>query len=339
MTTALCGVSGVDPAYVTPSSFSLGVKYVQEPSPTRVQNALAQSSVLDHTGDVEVFHHNQRIQQGVVMGNLEVKITSLALNLQVRLCHTSGGFLASSAAFLAAAQRLLFASQCLLRCTEEAWIWDGIAVTVGQEGREPNINPDSWSIIFCCCNINTRRCLTHNQRIPVTIGTIDQIDRLGRAFKRTVQLDLDASTKLFWHNQMPTIDSHITTSTPLSKLKGVPLVWLLEPRESNAWTTIRLSLMSMVPKELQRLVEPVSNCLQRGCWRVCTSGSRKDFIQIVSVRKRLRLTVVFLRVFQHRVVCVTCFSQALAQTTLLIVGGIQSILKRFHISNYDILEK
>jgi len=129
-------------------------------------------------------------------------------------------------------------------------------------------------------------------------------------------------------------------STMLSRLNNrASSIGLLEPREPNTRTAIRLSLMSMVPKERQRFIKTVGNSLQRGGWRVCTCCTCKHFIQIVSVRKRLRLTGVFLRIFQHCIVCLTCFSQTLLQATLLVFGWIQSILKRFHISNYKILEK
>jgi hypothetical protein len=141
MTASLRRVSGINPAHFTPSSFSLGVKNVQETRPTRIQNAFAQSPVPNHTSDVEVFHHNQRVQQRIVMRDLEVKISSLALNLQVRFAPRSAPLLAAVAPLLASAQRPLFAPQGRLRGAEEARMRDGIAVTVGQERLRPTSIP------------------------------------------------------------------------------------------------------------------------------------------------------------------------------------------------------
>ena len=130
---ALRGVSGINPADFTPSTFSLGVKNVQEIRPPRVQNACTQAPVACHTSDVQMFHHNDGIAQRVVMRDLEVEVPSLATNLQVRLCNAACCFLASIAPFLPSAQRSLLAPTGPLRCAEEARMGNGSAGTVDQE--------------------------------------------------------------------------------------------------------------------------------------------------------------------------------------------------------------
>jgi hypothetical protein len=118
--TALRGVSGINPADFTTSTFSLVLKNLQECRPTRVHDALAQSPILDHTLDVQVFHHNQGVQQRVPMRHLEVKVAPLAFNLQMRLRHPASRLLAAIAALCTTTPGSLFAPQGPLRRTKKA---------------------------------------------------------------------------------------------------------------------------------------------------------------------------------------------------------------------------
>lgn len=136
---------------------------------------------------------------------------------------------------------------------------------------------------------------------------------------------------------MASVNASITTSPILSELERMPLIRLLEAWEANPWTAISLAFMAVVQKERERLVKPVGNGLQRGCWSICSSGTRKNLVQIVAVGQRLRLMVVLLGVFQHRVVRLPCFHQAVLQPILLLLGWIQAIRKRSHVSNYTSL--
>jgi len=161
-TASLRGVCGVDPDDFTPSAFSLGLKDVQEFCPTRIQNTLTQSPVLHHSGDVQLFNNDQRIQQDILLRHLEMEVPTLAPDLEMCLRNAASSLLASVTAFLSSAQRSLLASQCPLGSTNESRIGNGLAGTVSQKRFQSDINPDCWSLIVSWNNRNSRRCLTHD---------------------------------------------------------------------------------------------------------------------------------------------------------------------------------
>jgi hypothetical protein len=117
------------------------------------------------------------------------------------------------------------------------------------------------------------------------IGTLDHVHGLGRAFKRAMHLNFDASTYLFRNNQVSSINPNIALVVAiLTQLKGVPLVRLLEARKADARASIPLSLSAMVPKELEGFVKPISNRLQRRSWRVVTCRTSECAVQIIPIR-------------------------------------------------------
>ena len=141
-------IACINPANFTTSTFNLVLKNVQELCPPRVQNTFTQSSVTCHTGDIQLFHHDDRIQQRVVVGDLEMEIPSLTVNLQMRLRNAPCRLLASVASLVSAAQRALLPPQGRLRCAEEPRIGSRITVAISQERRQSNINPDSRTNIL-----------------------------------------------------------------------------------------------------------------------------------------------------------------------------------------------
>lgn len=327
--TALRGIARINPADFTTSTFSLVLKDVQERCPPRVQNAFTQSPILDHTLNVQVFHHNQSVPERIAVRYLEVKVPALAFNLHVRSCHIPSGLLASVTAFLPTTHDALFAPQGALRRAKKARVLNRVPVAIRQKRRQAHIKADSGTIIVSW-HTGNRGQVAYNQRIPVRVGTLDEVHRFRRAFKGTMQLDLDACTKFLRHNQMPSIDTHIITRAVLSQLKRVPLVRSFESRKPNARAAVRLSFGAMVQKELQRLCQPIRDGLQGCCWRMRSSRASKHFVEIVLVRKRLSLAVLRFRRCKHGIIRLPRFNQTLLQAIPLIGGWVQSLRIRSH---------
>jgi|GEM_PF-6031632 len=166
-TTALCRVSSIDPADFTPSTLSLVLKDMEELCPTRVQNAFTQAPVACHTGDVQMFNHDDGIQQRVLMGHLEMEVPSLTVDFEMCLGNTACGLLASVTARVSSAQRSLLAPQGLLSCAEEPWVLNGSTGAIRQERRQSDINTDCRSIVFSRYTSTTWRCLTQSRRTNV----------------------------------------------------------------------------------------------------------------------------------------------------------------------------
>ena len=78
--------------------------------------------VLDHVEDLQILNSDRSIGLGIRLGDLEMMIAPLPVDLQVRLGNVVGGLALSFAALLASAQLALLASQGLLRGAIEARI-------------------------------------------------------------------------------------------------------------------------------------------------------------------------------------------------------------------------
>jgi hypothetical protein len=85
------------------STLSLELKDTQELCPSCVINAFTQVMVLDHTLNVQVFHHDGTIAVDISFGNVEMEVTSLPFYLQVRLGNVASGFCTALAALLTTA--------------------------------------------------------------------------------------------------------------------------------------------------------------------------------------------------------------------------------------------
>src|SRR5437868_15527155 len=108
------------------SSCSLILKDVEECTPRGVENALRQMMIFHHVGDLKVFHSYVVILFSIALRRLEMVISALPLDLQVRLRDVTGSETAPVTA--------LFAPESLLRGAIGTWIRDGVAFAVSQEG-------------------------------------------------------------------------------------------------------------------------------------------------------------------------------------------------------------
>ena len=149
-TVAAClrGIAGVHSDDLMSSTCSLGFKDVEELTPARVHDGLGKVMVLHHSGDLKVFHRDMVIGLSVLLGDFEMVIVALALDLQMRL----GGFAVAITALLAAAHRTLFASERSLRCPIIAWVVYGMPSESAKKDFSPTSMPISacWQVLGRC---------------------------------------------------------------------------------------------------------------------------------------------------------------------------------------------
>src|SRR6266566_719275 len=118
----LRGVAGVHSDHLMSSTLSLGSEDVEECTPGGVYDAFCQMVIFDHAIDIEVLDGNMMVLFGVLFSDLVVKITSLSLDLEVRLCRTLGGFSTPFRPLLPTSNCALLASQRSLALAVVAWV-------------------------------------------------------------------------------------------------------------------------------------------------------------------------------------------------------------------------
>ena len=93
----LCGEARVDSDDLMTGSLSLIFKKSEKRAPGGVHDAFCEMMVFDHAVDVQVLDGNVMILVGVLLSRLEVKITALTCDLEMRLGSIAGGLTASLA--------------------------------------------------------------------------------------------------------------------------------------------------------------------------------------------------------------------------------------------------
>lgn len=327
LVTFLTGVSGVHSDNVMTSSRSLVLKDREECAPTRVQNALRQMMVLHHITDGQVFDGNEVILLSVLFGRLEMMIPALAIDLEMGLCHVSGGFPSSLTAFCTPAHLALFPSERTLRGAIEAWVFHRVALTIGQKAFESNINADGRMLTLSWLMFRSRIRFADNQDVPMPIGTQNEMHRLGGALYWTMQFDLEEVSHFLWDDQVFFVFVQIAVFAVLPQLDGMPLIGLLEAGEADAGNVMLLRSQ----KTLEGLGETIRKHLHRGGRHMLTLSFERRF-QIVLAWKRAILVILCFDGLQHAIVNGARLTQALHEQGGLLRIGIQPILKRSHAS-------
>lgn len=179
------------------STCSLVRKNEQEPAPRRIVDTFCKTVAFYHPGDSQRCNRNAGVVGGRGWCGLEVTVSALADNLQMRLRHASRRRKAALAAKKAASAVALFPPQGCLRLLEIARVFHGISIAVGQKDRQANITAD------CGARVGGRRLaalfpwfeLAHEKSIPVPIGPFDQMAGLGRTLNGPMAFDRDTPTR------------------------------------------------------------------------------------------------------------------------------------------------
>ena len=127
LVTFLTGETGVHSNDLMTSSCSPIFKDIKELTPAGVENALGQMVIFHHIGNLQVFNGKVMIAFSIRFCGLEMVISALPVDLEMRLGNVLGSLTPSVAAFLAAAHGALLPSE-----------WDGMPSVGLFEAREPN---------------------------------------------------------------------------------------------------------------------------------------------------------------------------------------------------------
>ncbi len=285
----LRGETRVHSDHLMTSSCSLLLKDSEECAPASVHDALCQGMILDHVENTQVLNSDKLIAFCIRLGRLIVKITALTGDLEMGLSRTAGSLTASVASLFASAQLALFASQCLLRRAIETRVLNGPALRVSQEGFQAHINTDvrMSAVRWSMCGVGFS--LTDNQRVPMSISTMDEVHGLGSALYRAMEFDFKGCSQFSRDNEILVLmsKSYILAIPILSELDRVPAVRLLETREPH----IRNAQLTGCEKTLERFGEPISQHLYRGGWHLLATTAFELCGQIIFRGERALLCI------------------------------------------------
>ena len=227
--------------------------------------------------------------------------------------------------FLAAAYLALFAPERLLRGAVIAWVLNGVALTIRQKGLEANVNTDVRMLTRRGKVFRLGFGLTHDEGIPMSIRTQDQMDRFRRTLNGPMQLDLEAMPDLLGHDKVFLILMQIRIFAVLSELDGMPAVWLLEPGEAYS----RDALLPGGKKALERRTQTISQHLNSGGRNMCALSLESRF-QVILAWEGAFFLELCLDSLEHLVIDQASLFQALHEHMSLFPIHEQAILKCSH---------
>lgn len=321
----LCGEAGVHSNDLMSGAFSLGSQDIEKRAPRGVKDAFRQMMVFHHVGDLKVFHNNTLIALGIGLSCLEMVISPLPVNLQVRLGNGASGFALAVTAFCTTAHHALFPSQRALRGAIEAGVLNRVALAVSQEGFQAYINTDVRVRTRREGMVRVRISLTHDERIPMPISPMHQVNGFGGSLYRAMQLDLEEMPQLLGDNQMFLVLMQIAVFSVLSQLDTMPVIWLLEAREAYTRDVILLS----GKKALERLRETISQHLHGG-GRNMFALSLESTFQVILAWEGAFFLKLCLDSLKHLVIDEASLFQALHEHMGLFPIHEQAILKCSH---------
>jgi len=308
------------------STCSLGFKNSEELAPRGIQNGFRQMTVLDHSGDLKVFHHNASIAISIGLSRLEMVISPLATNLQMRLGHGLRSLAFAVTAPLTAAHLALLASKRSGRRAIEPWVLNRVALTIGQKGPQPYVNANSGMLTGTWQMLRLRLYLTDDQSVPMPISPHHEMHGLGLAFERSVQLDLEEVPQLLRHNQVFLLLMQIAIFAVLPELDGMPAVRLLKARKPNS----REMMLFGSEKPFEGLREPISKHLHGGGWYMFAL-SFESLFQVILAGECLILLILRLDCLKHAIINGARLCQASHEQAGLFLIHEKAKLKRSHV--------
>ena len=325
LVTLLTGETQVHSNDLMTSSCGLVFKDVKEGAPRGVENALGQLMIFHHVGDLKVFHSNMVILFCISLGNLEMVIAPLPVDLQMCLGNVTGGLAPSFAALLAPTQCALLAPEGLLRCAIETRIRNGVALAIGKEDLQPDINADvrmrtaTWRVLCVWFGF------ADNQGVPMPISTMDKMYRLRSTHNLPVQLDFEEVTKLLGHDEVFLLLMQIAVFAVLPQLDTMPAVRCLEPREADP----RDIVLFGSEKAFEGLREAIGKHLYGGGWDVLTLSFESRFKFIFAWECPI-LLIACLERLKHAIVNGARLSQAHHELAGLLFIHEQAVFKGSH---------
>ena len=324
--TLLRGVAGVHSNDLMPSTLSLGSEDVEERAPGSVRDRFRQMMVLDHAIDVEILNSNMMILLSVLLGDFEMKVSTLTSNLEMGLSSTLASLATAFATLFTSGYCALLAPEGGLALTVVAWISNGVAFRVSQEGQESNINADIGMLAHAWGMLILSLSLTDDEGIPVSISMQNEMGCLGCSFDWAVQFDLDGTTQLLGNGQMFPIRVKREISLVLPQLDGMPPIGFLE-----AWKAALLTQFSHGKEPFERFIQAICQHLDGRSGNMLSATTTKPGGQIILHEKLVRLLIVLFGGGQHLVIEMPRLNQAGHEFTGLLFIWVQAIFKRSHI--------
>jgi hypothetical protein len=322
----LCRVTRTYSDHLTTSTLSLVCQYTQKRAPRGIQNAFCQPTPCQST-DIQILDNDRLIAVRVSFGSLEMKVAALALDFQVCLRRTARHLSTAVATLHTRTQAALFAAQARLTGCCEARVLDRLPITIGKEHLQTNIQTDSPTIVIRVRQIANNFLFTHDQRIPMTIGSLDQVGGLWCALHLTMAFYFDGCAKFTGYAQQSTIQPHIFAFSKLSQVDTVSLVSTFEPRKAPA-------VILELQEDLEGFREPVSQTLYRGCRNGCAAPTLKLRGQVILAQKLGSLLILLFLALKHFVIEQARLIQARIQTMALISVRIETEFIGLHMPNY-----
>ena len=313
--------------HCVPSSLSLCTQDVEECAPTSVHDALCQGMVLCHVENVKLLNSNHLVLLGVLFCRFEMEITALTRDLEMSLRCIPGSLAASMTAFLASAQLALLASQGFLRGAIVARVFYYVALTIRQKGLEANVHTDVRMLTRRGKVFRLGFGLTHDEGIPMSIRTQDQVDRFRRTLNGPMQLDLEEMPDLLGHDEMFLILMQIRIFAVLPQLDGMPAIRLLETGEAYS----RDAMLPGGKKPLERRTQTISQHLNGGGRNMCALSLESRF-QVILAWEGAFFLILSLDGLKHLVIDDARLFQALHEQMGLLLLHEQAILKGSHAS-------
>ncbi len=325
----LRGEARVHSYHCVPSSLSLFTQDVEKRAPGGIHNALGKMMVLHHSGNLKVFYSYAVIAFSIGFSCLVMMVSTLTINLEMGLRYIASSLTASFGILLAAAQGPLLASEFLLRNAIETRVLNRMPFTIGEEGLEPDINANIRMLAYAWKMLSMWLSLANNESIPMTISTMDEVNRLWSTFYRAMHLDLEGFPDLRRDMQVfaVSIKPHIAACAILPQLDRMPAIRLLETRKAH----IRDAQLAGPKESFEGLGKSIRKHLHSRGWHMFTATAFELCGQIV-----LRGECSFLRILRfgdlkHLIIELARLDQALHQQAGLFLIWIQAVFKRSHI--------
>ncbi len=293
----LCREARVDSNDLMSSVLSFGFKHVEEGAPTGITNRFGQMMIFHHPTDIQVFNRNTMVLFSVWLGHFEMEIAALTGNLQVRFCDILRGFTASVTALLASAQLALLAPQRLLRRAIEAGILNHVPLRVSQEYFQADINADIRMGTRAGGMLCLRNGFAHDERVPMPIGTQDQMDRLRGPLYRAMHFDLEGLAQLGRNDEMLRILVQRDIFAILPELERVPAIRPFEAWEPNP------CVECLTGKEpFEGLGEAIGKRLHGGGWHMLSTTAFEVRGEIILAWKGAGVLILLLDRLKHLII-------------------------------------
>lgn len=330
----LGGVVRLHSDHLMSGTFSLGFEDVEKSAPRGIHDGFRQMMVLDHIADSQVFNRDVMVPLGVLFGRLEVEITTLPRNLQMRFRHVLRRLPATVTPLLAATQSTLLASERLLRGSIIAGVLDRMTIGISQEGFQADINANVRMSTSREKMFGLWLGLADNQRVPVVISTQNKMCCFRSTLKRAMQFDLEGFAQLSRNMKMLSvfIQPDIAAAAILAEVDRMPAIGTLETGKAHVHGKF------FAGKEaFEGLGEAVCKHLYRRGWDLLSPTSFELGREVILRGKCPLVLILRFHGLKHLIVQDARRLQALHEQVDLLLIGIQAIFKRPHHPTYSTL--